>query len=158
MGFSLFGTILALLMLLPSIIFFIRFPNNAVQEADALPKIFVMLEKIGQPACIISLILSKDFFVVENMNGFTVLMAVCMILYYALWVIAFRKGGDFSIMLKPLWFIPIPGAVLPVSAFAFAALWGKSVWLGAATVIVAIGHCAVSFSSYKQIKSSGPKN
>ncbi|MNO15002.1 hypothetical protein D3C76_46550 [compost metagenome] len=151
MGFSLLGTIIAAIILLPSIIFFIKFPpGNDAEQTSRLPKIFQMLEKIGQIGCILSLIISKDFFLAETANYFTLLMIVCIALYYALWIVAAMKGGDLSVLLKPLVFIPIPGAVLPVCAFAFAALWGNCLWLGASALLLAVGHCAISWESYKR--------
>ncbi|MNZ94644.1 hypothetical protein D3C78_1137580 [compost metagenome] len=153
MGFSLLGTAIAIVILLPSIIFLIKFPpGHAAEEASKLPKTFGALEKIGQAGCIISLVISKDFFVMEQANFFTLLMIVCLVLYYALWIAYAMKGGDFSMMLKPLLFIPIPGAVLPVCAFVFAALWGQCWWLGISAIILAAGHCAISWENYKRIQ------
>ncbi|SDF47463.1 hypothetical protein SAMN04488542_11185 [Fontibacillus panacisegetis] len=153
MGFSIIGTIIAVVILLPSIIFFIKFPpRHAAEEKSKLPKIFELLEKIGQMGCIVSLVISKDFFLIEKANYFTMLMVICIALYYALWIAYAIKDGEFSVMLKPLLFIPIPGAVLPVCAFVFAALWGQCIWLGASAIILAVGHCTISWESYRRIK------
>jgi hypothetical protein len=62
-----------------------------------------------------------------------------------------RTDQEFSSLWLPFLFIPIPLAVIPVCAFGCAALWGRSLWLGAATVILAIGHITVTWISYTQI-------
>lgn len=153
MGFSLVGTIIAIIMLLPNIIFFIKFPPERVEgEKSNSPKVFEILEKLGQAGCIISLVFLKDFFKIGNINWIAIAIIICTATYYALWIVVVIKGGDFSIMLKPLWIIPIPGAVLPVCVFLFTALWGTCIWLGIAAVVLAIGHCAISWESYKRIK------
>ena len=152
MGFSFVGTVLAILLLSPSILFFIKFPTHMPQNNKPVPKIFDILEKLGQAGCIISLIISRDFFLLSHFNIFMALMISCIILYYSLWIMTFKKGGDFSIMLRPFGFIPIPGAVLPVCAFVFAALWGKCLWLGASALFLAVGHCVVTWNSYVQME------
>jgi hypothetical protein len=40
-------------------------------------------------------------------------------------------------------------AIFPVFAFGFAALWGKSIYLGLAVIILAIGHFVNSWYTYK---------
>ncbi|MNI28475.1 hypothetical protein D3C73_822520 [compost metagenome] len=153
MGFSILGTVIAIAMLLPSMIIFTKFPpKHAVVEKSKLPKTFEILEKIGQAGCVASLVISKDYFVIEKINYFTLLMIICIALYYALWIAYAIRGGDFSIMLKPLLFIPLPGAVLPVCAFIFAALWGQCIWLGVSAIVLAAGHCTLSWESYKRIQ------
>lgn len=57
---------------------------------------------------------------------------------------------DFMRLFQPV-FIPIPMAILPVFAFLFAAVGGKSVLLGFATVIFAIGHIVNSWHTYISI-------
>jgi hypothetical protein len=79
-------------------------------------------------------------------------MLGCIVTYYGLWFRYIGSGREFSSLWLPFLFIPIPLAVIPVCAFGFAALWGRSPWLGAATVILAIGHITVTWISYSQIR------
>ena len=151
MGFSIVGTVIGILIIFPSIIFFTLFPpknvNNNIKEPS---NIFVILERIGQVACLMSLVISKDFFQLSNINVFVILMVVCILIYYGLWIRYVVCGRDSILMSKPFLFIPIPGAVFPVGVFGFAALWGGCIWLGISTVILAIGHFAVTWNSYTQ--------
>jgi len=153
MGFSLIGTVIVVLMLLPSIIFFSKFPpKNVPQDMKNAPVLFTIMERIGQIGCFTILVISKDYFQISKINIWTVLMLVCMIVYYCLWIRYVIKGQDSYLLCKPLLFIPIPLAVFPVCVFGFSALWRNSVWLGIATCILAIGHLTVSWISYKEAR------
>ncbi|MDF2685318.1 MAG: hypothetical protein K0S55_499, partial [Clostridia bacterium] len=136
-------------------IFFIKFPpKNAPSNMKEASPVFTLLERAGQAGCFISLIISKDYFRIDNINIYLFLMLICIIFYYGLWIRYIIKGCDFYLLWKPFLFIPIPLAVFPVSAFAFAALWGNCIWLGIAAIILAVGHITVSWNSYKQVKST----
>jgi len=39
--------------------------------------------------------------------------------------------------------------VFYIIAFGFAALWGKSIWLGIAVAVFAIGHITMSWHCYR---------
>lgn len=158
MGFSMVGTVTAVLMLFPSIIFFIKFPpKNVPSDIKDAPTFFTILEKIGQASCFALMIASNDYFKLDNINIFMILMIICILIYYGIWIRYVVQGQEFYLIWKPFLFIPIPLAVFPVCAFGFAALWGKYIWLGIATVILAIGHCAVTWNSYKQVNEHNVK-
>lgn len=153
MGFSWVGTAISIVMILPSIIFFTAFPpvNMPVGLREA-PVVFTILEKIGQAGCFGLLALSKDRLRLDRVNIWAVLMLVCIAVYYGLWLRYISAGREFSSLWTPFLGIPIPLAVIPVLAFGFAALWGRSLWLGAASVILAIGHITVTWVSYTQVR------
>ena len=151
MGFSLIGTIIAVLMLLPSMIFFTKFPpRNVPAGLKDAPMVYTILERVGQAGCFGLLIISGEAFQRGSIWG--VLMLICMVIYFGLWIRYVLRGQEFAVLWQPLLFIPIPLAVFPVCVFGFAALWGRSLWLGAATVILAVGHCAVTWNSYRQVR------
>ncbi|HYF76578.1 MAG TPA: hypothetical protein VD973_05580 [Symbiobacteriaceae bacterium] len=154
MGFSLIGTIIAVLMLLPSMIFFTKFPpRNVPAGLKDAPMLYTMLERAGQAGCFGLLIFAGDALRLAGPRAlWAVLMLICMVIYYSLWIRYVLKGQEFATLWRPVLFIPIPLAVFPVCAFGFAALWGRSLWLGAATVVLALGHCAVTWNSYKQVR------
>ena len=153
MGFSFIGTFIGMLLLLPSILFFIKFPPKNIPHASTgVGVAYVILERIGQIGCLTVLAISEHNFQSIKVNIWTLLMLFSIIIYYSLWIRYVIKGQDYSWLWKPLLFIPIPLAIFPVCAYVFAALWVKSVWLGIATLILAIGHLTVSYHSYKSIK------
>ncbi len=150
MGFSFIGTLIAILILLPSSLFFIRFPpKNIPADLTDLGGVYTVLERIGQVGCLTVLVMSKENFQGMKINIWTLLMMLCIIVYYCLWIRYVVKGQEYNWLWKPLFFIPIPLAIFPVCAFAFAALWGKSGWLGIAVIVLAMGHITTSWHSYK---------
>ncbi len=79
-------------------------------------------------------------------------MLSCSVIYHGLRFRYIGSGQEFSSRWLSFLLIPIPLAIIPVGAFGFAALWGRSLWLGAAAVILAIGHITVTWTSYTQIR------
>jgi hypothetical protein len=153
MGFSIIGTVIAILILFPSIIFYTIFPpKNPSIKIKEVNGVFTVLERLGQASCLLFLIMSGNYIRIDNINIFTVFMVICIVIYYFLWVRYIISGRDTRLMLKPFLLVPIPGAVFPVCAFTFAALWGNVPLLSIASLILGIGHFTVSWNTYKQIK------
>ncbi|WHY20038.1 hypothetical protein QNH28_03145 [Paenibacillus sp. G2S3] len=152
MGFSLLGTLMALILLAPSLLM-IKFPPENVPAGvrDAGP-VFTIFERIGQLGCIGILAISKDNFQYVKFGILAALIVLFIMIYYGLWIRYIVKGQQFKLLWDPLVFIPIPMAVIPVCAFGLAAIWGKSIWLSLAVVCLAIGHLANSWHSYKYTK------
>ncbi|HBS45716.1 MAG TPA: hypothetical protein DEA91_16895 [Paenibacillus sp.] len=149
MGFSLLGTLMAFILLAPSLLM-IKFPPENVPSGvrDAGP-IYTLLERAGQLGCIGILAISQDSFQQAEFGVIAVFIILFIAIYYGLWIRYIVKGRQFKLLWDPLGFIPIPMAVLPVCAFGLAAIWGKSIWLSIAVVCLAIGHLANSWYSYQ---------
>jgi hypothetical protein len=61
MGFSLVGTVISILMLLPSVVFFTMFPPiNMPEGLREAPAVFTVLKNIGQAGCFGILVVSKN--------------------------------------------------------------------------------------------------
>ena len=146
MGFSVFGTIIAVLTMLPSFTFFIFFPPvnkpSGAQAYEPLP--LTILERLGQAACLIMLVISHDWFDTRSFEIWLALSIACLLFYYGLWIRYLARGRDYALLYKPLLFIPVPMAVFPVAVFAFAAVWGQSIWLGIAAATFGSGHIPIS--------------
>lgn len=149
MDFSVKGLIIAAIIFAPNLLFVIFPPKNVPQGIKDTGFIFTILERIGQVACILLLILSKDYFDVVTINIWFVLMSLCITIYYCLWIRFIIKGRDFSLLFKPLGFIPIPMALFPVFAFGLVAISVKSIWIGIAVILLALGHFTNSWNTYK---------
>jgi hypothetical protein len=152
MGFSLVGTLIAIIILAPSLLM-IKFPpdNVPVGLRDAGP-VYTILERLGQMGCISILVISKGNF--ENVEFGILAALICLFIaaYYGLWIRYVVKGRQFKLLWQPLGFIPIPMAVFPVCAFGLTGIWSESIWLGIAVVCLAIGHFANSWHSYGYIR------
>ncbi|HEY4429765.1 MAG TPA: hypothetical protein VGN87_01880 [Paenibacillus sp.] len=153
MGFSFLGTLIALIILAPSLLM-IKFPPENVPAGvrDAGP-VYTLLERAGQLGCIGILAISKDNFQQVQFGILPALIILFIAIYYGLWIRYIVKGRQFKLLWDPLGFIPIPMAVLPVCAFGLAAIWGKSIWLSIAVVCLTIGHLANSWHSYMYAKN-----
>jgi hypothetical protein len=152
MGFSIIGLLIAVFIFLPNVLFIIFPPKNVPDGLKDAGIVFTVLERIGQAGCLVLLVMSKENYQDVIINRWFVLMVLCIIAYYCLWIRYVVKGHYFSLAFMPVLLLPIPMAIFPVLAFVFAALWGKSIFLGSAVVLLAIGHFVNSWHTYKFIK------
>ncbi len=150
MAFSWTGLTLMLLIMLPSMAFALLFPPMHVPDNQNRPHlVFAILERIGQAGCVI---LSMFTVLRLGMSAWSALCLICLIVYYGLWIRYIAKGRVYRWLFAPFLGIPVPMAVFPIATFGFAAAWGQSIWLGAAAVVMAVGHIAVSLNSYRSIR------
>lgn len=177
MEISLIGIVIAILIFFPNIIFSKNFQNkntnpdiiidtwrlfpnitfikrNAHTEIKNKPIIFSIieiLELIGQLNCFIFIIFSNDPLKLNNINPFMMLMILCILIYYGLWIRYIVNGQNFLFLWKSFLYIPIPLAIFPVCIFGFAALWKNSVMLGISTITFAICHFIITKNIYKDM-------
>lgn len=140
MGFSVIGTIIAAAMLLPNVLFLFFPPQNVPQGKRDAGIFFTILERVGEAGLIVLLIVSHDAFAEKAPDIWMALMIACIAVYYGLWLRYLLKGRQAALLTKPLFAFPIPMAVFPVFAFAFASVWGTSFLLLAADAVFALGH------------------
>ena len=151
MGFSPTGLLFSLLILAPNVLMLVFPPLNIPAELGDAGMVYTALERVGQLACMVLPVILKDCFKDWHFDLWLALAAVCIGAYYGLWIRYLVAGRDFALLFE-FCSVPIPMAILPVCAFAFLALWGKSVWLGLATGLFAIGHIANSWNTYISIR------
>jgi hypothetical protein len=152
MGFSYIGLAILLIIFAPNLLYIKYSPKDIPGNMKDVSILFTALERAGQAAFFIILILSKNNYQNIKVNMWFVLMMLSIVIYYGLWIRYVVKGKYFSLLFSPLWIIPIPMAIFPVLAFGFAALLGKSIYLGITVVVFAIGHFANSWNSYIRTK------
>jgi hypothetical protein len=157
MGFSFAGFIIAAAVFAPNLLFIFFPPGNVPEGLKDKGAFFTVLERLGQAGCIVLLLISRDSFSSLSVNLWFLLMAFCIVAYYCLWIRYIALGRGFYLLFKPHAMIPVPMAVFPVLAFAFAAVLGRSVWLGIAVILLAIGHIANSLHTYKLVKKTEPE-
>ncbi len=153
MGFSLVGLLITATILLPNLLMIFLPPKELPSKVKDAGAFFTIIERIGQAACFLLPVFSKDFIESAYINISFIIGAVCVAFYYGLWI-RYAIKRDFAFLFAPLAFIPIPMAVFPVLAFAFIAVWICSIWLGIAAIVLAVGHFANSWVSFKDLKAS----
>lgn len=157
MGFSVTGTIIALSILLPSFLLFLL-PAQNKPKLNKPNIFFSILENLGRVACLAILVLSYDSFVRVSINTWFALMSLSTVAYYALWIRYILKDSEYDLLIKPLGPLPVPMAVFPTLAFAFAAVWGNSVLLFAAACVFGVGHIINCLDIYAQLKELKNEN
>lgn len=148
MAFSWTGLVLILLILLPNAAFLLLPPRDIPEKKSSAHAIFVILERIGQAGCFVLPMFTELRLV---LGVWPVLCLICLLVYYSLWLRYITKGRGYKWLFAPFLKIPVPMAVFPVAVFGFAAVWGQSVWLGLAAVVLAAGHITVSLNEYQNI-------
>lgn len=154
MGYSIVGLVLALVIFLPSILFYPLFPpkdDDKNRPRTEPHRLFTLLEKAGQAGCIVVLLVYKDGFPAETLlSPFAIAMAVCIAVYYAFWIRYLIKGRHTGDLFGNVGFIPVPLALFPVLAFGFAAAWSQSLVLAVAALLLGLGHIPVTLHTQKE--------
>ena len=153
MGFSPAGTLIACAIVVPSICFAILFPPRDLPKQRARPHILLqVLNRVGQAACPLALIFSGECFERAGVNFWSLIMILCIALYYATWIRYFSGGRRYRLLLNPMGIVPIPLAVFPIGAFFFAGIWGWCLPLLIAAAVLGVGQCGVSWQKYQDIR------
>ncbi len=142
-GFSYVGLIFLLLLFIPNMIWTGKKPQGYTPEREN--KVFLILERAGQSLTTACALFFDDF----NLHGWSnwtwwLVGAFALLGMYECWWIRYfhseRKLSDFY---SSFLGIPLAGATLPVAAFFLLGVYGKVIWLIAATVILGVGHIGI---------------
>ena len=76
-----------------------------------------------------------------------------MILYEIFWIRYFRSEKTMKDFYSGILGIPVAGATLPVLSFMLLAIYGKNILLGAAVVILGIGHIGIHLMHRMEIEA-----
>lgn len=136
MGFSPWGLLVGLAVLLPNLLL-VWFPPRTPIPRVVIPWWMGGFERVGQALCLVvpAITAPGDLAwwwcgpVVAGLTG-----------YYALWVRYVRTGRSASALYGPVWGVPVPMAVLPVLVFVAAAMWLRNPWLAVSAAVLAVGH------------------
>ncbi len=149
-GFSYIGLIYMLMLEIPNIIWIKHKPKG--YDPSGENRILLVFERIGQALCTVSVLIFTDYnpaaFEPRIVWFFT--SAALMVLYEGYWVRYFRSKKSNRDFYRPLFGIPVPGAVLPVTAFLLLGIYGKVIWLVISSVILGIGHIGIHLRHYKK--------
>ena len=145
MGFSLIGLAVVAAVFLPNLLLLPFPPRGERPVAPPAPLVFRILERVGQAACVAVPLFSAAAFDAARIDVWFVLMLICIAGYELLWVRYLVGGRTYALLFGPVGVVPMPMALLPVLAFGFAAAWSHSIWIGAAAVVLAVGHLVVSW-------------
>jgi len=151
-GFSYIGLIYMLMIQIPNIMWARRKPEG--YDPSGENKVLLIFERIGQVLCTTAVLLFSDTNPQkwEPWIGWLVASALLMILYEGFWVRYFRGKRTLRDFYRPFFGVPAPGATLPVAAFLLLGIYGRLIWLIAASVILGVGHIGIHLQHIKILK------
>lgn len=143
------GLIIAILLLLPHIFYLAYPPKQGAKRRRKPNPFFLVLERVGFLACILTLLLSGENFKNAEFSIFLGLWMVSLLLYLLLWIRYFANGRDTVYLSKPFLFFPVPSAVFSALTLLFTGIWIGSIPLCIAAAVYAVGHIFLTFHRTK---------
>lgn len=151
-GLHVKGILVILLLLLPNVIYLIFPPKNIPENLSSVKGVFSVLEQTGRITCFILPIIFGKMISQQEISYLVILMGLCLLIYYICWTSYFVNGRAFYYLFKPLGIIPIPMAVFPLLYLILLGVWLESPVFLISALLFSIGHIAVSWNTYMQIK------
>lgn len=144
-GFSYIGAIFLMMLMIPNFIWTKHQPKNYECYVKNENKLLLYLERIGEVSVTGFVLVFDDFNINEiSMNTLLLLIAfLLMLLYEWFWIRYFHSEQTMQDFYGDMFFIPIPGAVLPVITFLLLAIYGRNLFLFIAALILGIGHIGI---------------
>ena len=154
-GFSYVGLIYLVMLMLPNILWTKNQPKDYDKYARNENKILLALERIGEVLVSCAAVVFSDFKITpwSPWSLWLVASFVLMVLYEVFWIRYFRSEKTMKDFYSSILGIPVAGATLPVLAFLLLAVYGKNVILGAAVIILGIGHIGIHLMHSREIES-----
>lgn len=154
-GFSYVGLLFLLLLMIPNIIWVRRKPQGYTSENEN--KTLQMLERIGEVFTTVCVLIFDDFNLHgwSGWNGWFIAAFVLMVMYELWWIRYFRSEQKLSDFYSSFLGIPLAGATLPVISFFLLGIYGRVIWLIAATAILGVGHIGIHIQHSKNISFIG---
>lgn len=151
-GFSYVGLIYLILLMLPNLLWTKNQPEDYEKYVGNENKVLLALERAGEVLVTCAALIFTDFNI-RPWSGWSWWLAVSfglMVLYEIYWVRYFRSRKTMGDFYSSLLGIPVAGATLPVAAFMLLAIYGRNPVLGAAVVILGIGHIGIHLMHKKE--------
>lgn len=151
-GFSYVGLIFILMLMVPNLIWTKNQPKDYEKYTKNENKVLAVFERIGEALVSGLLLIFSDY----NFHGFDLwslwLLAsfLLMLLYEIYWIRYFKSEKTLKDLYSSILGIPVAGATLPVLASGMLAVYGKNPFLGAATIILGIGHIGIHLAHKKE--------
>lgn len=153
-GFSYVGAVYLLMLFSPNLLWTKNKPKDYEKYIGSENKTLLMLERVGEVLTCGTVLIFSDF----NINGISCwsiwlfLSFVLMLLYEAYWVRYFNSSKRMEDFYSSFLGVPVAGATLPVAAFLFLAVYGKSIPLLFSVLILGVGHIGIHWNHKKEIE------
>lgn len=152
-GFSYIGLIFLLMLFIPNLFWTKNKPKDYDEYVKNENKILRAFENIGQVLVTCIVLIFKDFNIKNNSLRIIWLMLsfVFMVLYEIYWVKYFKSEKTMKEFYSSLLSIPVAGASLPCLSFLLLGIYGKSIPLIVAVIILSIGHIGIHINHKKEL-------
>ncbi len=151
-GFSYVGMAFLTMLMVPNIIWTKNQPKDYEKYANHENKVLLAFERTGQMLVSCVSLIFTDFNIKpwSNWSGWLIAAFMMMVLYEIFWIRYFRSGKTMRDFYSSIIGIPVAGATLPVAAFLLLAVYGKNVILGAAVLLLGVGHIGIHLMHRKE--------
>ena len=152
-GFSYVGLIYLVLLMLPNIIWTKNQPKDYEKYVGNENKVLLMFERVGEVLVSCAALVFSDFNIKpwSSWSWWLVVSFALMVLYEIFWIRYFKSEKTMEDFYSSILGIPVAGATLPVLAFLLLAVYGKNIVLGAAVIILGIGHIGIHLMHRREI-------
>jgi hypothetical protein len=142
-GFSYIGLIYMLMIQIPNIMWAGRKPKG--YDPSGENRVLLVCERAGQVLCTVTILFFSDTNPQkwEPWIAWLFVSALFMLIYEGFWIRYFSGERSLQDFYRPFLGVPAPGATLPVTAFLLLGIYGRLIWLIAASVILGIGHIGI---------------
>ena len=151
-GFSYIGLIYMIMIQVPNIMWARRKPEG--YDPSGENKVLLIFERAGQVLCTVTILFFSDTNPQkwEPWIAWLIVSALLMLLYESYWIRYFRGNRTLRDFYRPFLGVPTPGAALPVAVFLLLGIYGRLIWLIAASVILGIGHIGIHIQHIRKIQ------
>ena len=153
-GFSYVGLVYLVMLMLPNVIWTKNQPKNYEKYSPNENKVLLAFERIGEVLVSCVSLIFSDFNIKpwSNWAWWLIVSFLLMVLYEIYWIRYFKSEKIMKDFYSSILGIPLAGATLPVLAFLLLAVYGKSVLLGVAVLVLGIGHIGIHLMHKKEIE------
>ena len=150
MGFSPWGLVVSVVVLLPNLLLLVLPPRTPLPR-PRVPVLWTGAERAGQALCLVVPALTVPGTVVP---AWSVVVIVSVVGYLALWVRYVGAGRQAEALFAPVWRVPVPMAILPVLAFTATAAWLMNPWIAASALVLGLGHIPSSLARARALAAA----
>lgn len=152
-GFSYVGLVFLVMLFVPNFFWTKNKPKDYEEYAKNESKILLALERAGEAAVSVLVLVFSDF----NVQGFDLRLLwlasafTLMVLYEIFWIRYFKSEKTMRDFYSSILGVPVAGATLPVAAVLLIAVYGRNPFLFAAGVVLGIGHIGIHLAHRNEV-------
>jgi len=153
LGFSYVGLLYLLMLTIPNLFWTQNKPAGYENIVYNENKVLRLFERAGQFLVTPIAVIFSDY----NLKTFSawsiwlIVSFLLMLIYEMSWMHYFKSAHTLEDFYGDFFGIPVPGALLPVTAFFLLSIYGKVIWLTIAIIILGIGHIGIHIQHRKFI-------